>query len=214
MAQELSLGFDFRTRRFKDARRGLEAFAKDIGERFDGVPEVVSRELRLHLEDLMQALELRHSNPWPQGTGTKTLSKRSGFMLEAMRESLKVEGGTIPTIAGYMSVPGTRKIHEHGGVLKPKKAKYLTIPLPAALNSNGTPKRPSASAWKDTFVIKSKAGNLLICQKQGARLVPLYVLKKSVTIPPRLGMRETAEAGQTILSDRMATAILDKLRGK
>lgn len=211
MSSELRLDFDWRSRRFYDAAQGLNVVAQHFGRKFDNVPQLVKGELREWLETVAEALTQRHSTPWPGGTGSKTLSKRSGFMIESIRDSVKVDGVTIPTIAGYISVPAKRKIHENGGVIRPKKAKYLTIPLPAALNSNGTPKKPSARDWKNTFVIKSKAGNLLIVQRQGARIIPLYVLKTQVYIPPRLGMMDTAKAGQTMLADRMADAILKEL---
>jgi hypothetical protein len=97
-------------------------------------------------------------------------------------------------------------------VIRPKRAKYLTIPLPAALNANGTPKKSSARAWENTFVIRSKAGNLLIVQKNGTQITPLYVLKPEVYIPPRLGLGATARAGATLLADKLTDAILKELR--
>lgn len=211
MSEALSLSFDWRSRRFNDAAQGLAAVSQHLGIAFRDAPQIVSRELREYLETVVEALSTRHGRAYPGGTGAKTLSKRSGFMLESIKESLSVTGSTIGTIEGRLSVPNNRKIHENGGVLRPKTAKYLTIPLPAALNANGTPKKPSARAWKNTFVIKSKAGNLLIVQRQGARIVPLYVLKTSVYIPPRLGLMETARAGTTMLADRLSNALLKDL---
>jgi hypothetical protein len=212
MASELNVSFEWRSQRFYDASLGLKAFAEHQEKAFKDVPQIISRELRSYLELVMEALEQRHGKPYPGGTGPKSLSRRSGHMLEYMKESIRVEGNSIATITGYLSVPGDRKIHENGGVLKPKKAKYLTIPLPAALNSNGTPKKPSARSWENTFVIRSKAGNLLIVQKRGAQIIPLYVLKTEVYIPPRLGLLETARVSKTILADKLTNAILGELR--
>jgi hypothetical protein len=208
----MELAFDWRSKRFLDASAGLAAFAQHLGKKFDDVPQIISRELRLYLEGVVEALEQRHGQSYPGGTGAKSLSRRSGFMLESIRKSVKVDGSKLSTIVGTITVPGTRKIHEHGGVLRAKKAKYLTIPLPAALNANGTPKKPSARAWSNTFVLRSKAGNLLIVQKQGTQIIPLYVLKPEVYIPPRLGLLETARAGTTLLADRLTDAILKELQ--
>lgn len=204
---------EWRNRRFRDAYKGLRVFGKHWSASFAGVPEALSRELRGHLEDIMEAMRKRHGNPWPMGTTSKTLATRSGHLLEYMADSIKVEGETIASLRGEISVPHDRKIHEHGGVLRPKRAKYLTVPLPAALDSRGVPLKKSARDWKDTFVLRSKAGNLLIVQKKGASIVPLYVLKKEVSIPPRLGMLDTARAGHGMLVDRMAAAALKTVRG-
>lgn len=92
-------------------------------------------------------------------------------------------------------------IHETGGVIKPVNAKYLTIPLKGAMVSKmidvggygrvrvyGSRLRGGATGargFNNTFVRKSKAGNLLIFQKKGKTAVPIFVLKKSVTIPAR-----------------------------
>lgn len=209
----LTLEFEWRGRRFYDASQGLNALAQHLGRKFDQVPQIISKELRGWLEDVSEALEKRHSGAWPGGTGQKTLSRRSGWMIDEIKDSVTVKGHTIPTIEGRISVPYERKIHEHGGVIRAKRAKYLTIPLPAALDSRGIPLKKSARDWENTFVLRSKAGNLLIVQRRGTQIVPLYVLKSEVYIPPRLGMGDTLRAGGTMLADRITDAILKQLLG-
>jgi hypothetical protein len=66
----------------------------------------------------------------------------------------------------------------------------------------------SARDWPNTFVAKTKAGNLVIFQKRGATIVPLYVLKTQVTIPPRLNMRTSLDAGLPYFVDRAMDAIV------
>lgn len=214
MAQEaLALDFEWRSRRFYDASKGLAALSAHLDRKFTDIGPLINAQLRGWLEDVAEALEKRHSSPWPDGTGEKTLSKRSGWMIEQITNSITVTGKTIPTIRGTIAVPYERKIHERGGVIRAKKAQYLTIPLPAALDSKGIPLRKKARDWDNTFVLKSKKGNLLIVQRQGTQIVPLYVLKKEVYIPPRLGMEETLRAGSTLLADRLTDAILKSLVG-
>lgn len=214
MATSLELTFDWRNQRFSDAARGLNAFAAHVGRGLERAPELISAELKEYLEGVAEALSNRHSGAYPGGTSANTMSRRSGFMIDSITDSVTVTGQTIATITGSISIPAERAIHENGGVIRPKNSKYLTIPLPAALDSNGIPKKKSARDWENTFVIKSKKGNLLIVQRDGLELVYLYVLKTEVTIPARLGMRTTLDAGQDYLVDRMATAVLDSLRGK
>ena len=80
--------------------------------------------------------------------------------------------------------------------------------LPAALNSHGTPRTKGPRDWQNTFVAKSKAGNLIIFQKRGSQIMPLYVLKTSVTIKPRLGMKKTLDAGLPYFVDRAMDAMV------
>lgn len=209
----LTLDFEWKSRRFYDAAKGLGYLANDLEKKFDGAAEIISKELRGWLEDVAEALELRHSGAWPGGTGEKTMSKRSGWMLEQIKDSITVTGNTIPTIEGTISVPYERRIHENGGVIKAKNVKYLTVPLPAALDSKGIPLKKKAKDWQNTFVIKTKAGKLIIVQKDGIQLKYLYVLKPDVYIPPRLGLWDTMWAGRTLLTDRLADALLKNLLG-
>jgi len=69
------------------------------------------------------------------------------------------------------------RIHEKGGKIKAKK-KFLTIPFPGV--------KGRAANFPDSFIIKSKKGNLLIVEKRGkSGFKPLFSLKKEVTIPAR-----------------------------
>lgn len=78
-------------------------------------------------------------------------------------------------VAGRKAPPYAR-IQEKGGKITPKKAKMLTIPLPGI--------KGVAANFPDAFIIKSKKGNVLLVEKKGKKgLRPLFVLKKSVTIP-------------------------------
>ena len=76
------------------------------------------------------------------------------------------------------------RIHEYGsaelpgGVVRPTKSKYLTIPFP-----NVKPGR-KASDFQDAFVIKVR-GNLYIVRTAGNELEFLFSLRKSVKIPAR-----------------------------
>ena len=87
-------------------------------------------------------------------------------------------------------------------MIRAKNGKYLAIPLPAAMTSDGVPILPGPRSWPNTFVAKSRAGNLIIFMKLGTTIRPLYVLKPEVTIRPRLGMSKTLEAGLPYFVDR------------
>lgn len=208
MAKHLTLEFEFRNKRFQDADKGLRAFATALKKDWDGSAKVLSLELRGFLDEVAAALADRHKQAWPGGTTPNTLSKRSGALLNSIIESVNVAGETFDTIKGEIGGSRIARVHEFGAVIKPKKAKYLTIPLPAALNSNGTPIKQSARMWDKTFVARTKAGNLVIFRKVNTKVVPLYVLKTSVKIPPRLGMQRTLEAGLPYFIDSAMDAMV------
>lgn len=89
------------------------------------------------------------------------------------------------------------KIHEHGGQIRPRSAKYLAVPLPAARTKGGDT-RGGPRSFANTFFAKSKAGNLILFQNQGKgkKPLPLFVMKKQVTLKPRLGFFEEWTAHQ------------------
>lgn len=78
------------------------------------------------------------------------------------------------------------RILEEGGKITPKAKKFLTIPLPGV--------KGLARNYPGAFIIKSKAGNLLIVQKDArGRLKPLFLLRKEVTIPAFHWLSESVE---------------------
>lgn len=170
----------------------LERAASRFDKRhWDDVVEAGSRRLLAYADEVRGTLRDKHSGAWPGGTSEGSLSVRSGGFQRALSQRANLYH--IP--GGYearFSIPGYMGIHERGGVIRPRRARYLTIPLPAALDTRGVALRARARDWPNTFVAKSRAGNLIIFQKRGRRdVVPLYVLKKSVRIPPRLGLTRT-----------------------
>ncbi len=124
-----------------------------------------------------------------------------------MDSNIRVQDTADGPVVSF-TLSGIAAVHERGATIRAKNAQYLTIPLPAALNKNGTPKRPTARSWPNTFVQRSKKGNLLIFQKKGKDIIPLYVLKKSVVIPKRLAFKEGFEAGRDFLADTLAAEFL------
>lgn len=208
MATTIEFGFNFRNRRFQDAAKGLRYLAKELQHDWDGMPAVLSAELKDFLTTMAMAISERHSRPYNGRKRIRTLARRSGALTQSILDSVRVEGSSFENLTGYIGAafPGT--VHEYGATIRPKKAKYLTVPLPAALDKRGIPKKRSAREWENTFVAKSKAGNLIIFQRRRSRIVPLYVLRTEVTIPPRLGMRTTIEKGLPYFVDKAADAMV------
>lgn len=210
---DIEFSFNFRNKRFDDAGAGLKAFAEAIGKDFDGSAQVLSQELRKFLDTVALALANRHGTAWPGGTTPQTMSVRSGNSIQSIIDSVRVEGSTFADIVGYIGGAFPLSVQEYGATIV-SKGKLLTIPLPAALDSHGIPLKKSAREWNNTFVARSKKGNLLIFQRVGTQIIPLYVLKTSVVIPPRLGMRDTIETGIPYFVDKAVDAIVKSFVGK
>ena len=138
------------------------------------------------------------------------LQNRSGQLRRSFGS--EVVGGigqsTPLTLAVFSQGSIYSRLQEYGGVIKPKKAKYLTVPLDDALTPSGVQRYPSARDLFNRYpdqvrVIKVKSGRLFIVsdgkpgskppkrKKRQSDLVWLYQLKKSVKVPARLGFRAT-----------------------
>lgn len=212
MLPEVVVELDWRNKRYRDIERGLRAVGDDFERDLEALTPIVRKLLMQYMEGVVLSVAARTGTPWPQGTSPKgqfpgTLSRRSGDLRSKLNPAfIKVTGNETSDLAVSFTLTGIAAVHEQGAVIKPKKAKYLTIPLPPALDSRGVPKKPSARDWADTFILRSKKGNLLIVQKgEGkGKITPLYVLKKSVVIPKRLAFQEAFESGRDMLADKIA----------
>jgi hypothetical protein len=177
---------------FKDAVAAFNYVDEALIGMLNGASTELTQELKKALQLVANKMQQLHGNPWtPSGGSSATLHSRSGGGLRAIQRSIKVNGnGTLAGIAGRITT-GPMAIHETGGTIRAKSAGYLTIPLPSALDQRGVPLKKRAREWQNTFVARSKRGNLLIFQKRGRNnIVPLYILKPEVTIKPRLGMEK------------------------
>ena len=87
---------------------------------------------------------------------------------------------------GVIGIVGTNlkyaAIHEYGGTIRPKRAKWLAIPLKGALTARGVA-RGGPRDFKNTFFAMSKNGNLIMFSKSMGSIIPLFALKKEVKIP-------------------------------
>ena len=174
----------------------------------------LSTELQQFLTNLAVQLAAKHSGSWPSGTTASTLSRRSGALVAALVAGAKVSGSSLDSLQGSLSGPDYMMAQEFGATISVGGSRYLAIPLPAALTSNGLPLKQSPRDWSNTFVAMSRAGNLLIFQKQGADIVPLYILKNAVMIRPRLGARQALKDGLPYFTQRAVDAIAASIRGQ
>ena len=158
------------------------------------------------LKQTMRIIGLRVENRLKTNVSGPILRRRTGHFTNSMGSRVDSSMFNISVVVGSGVRSGRRKrqpqanILETGGTIKAKRGKYLAIPLPAALTKAGAPRKGKTSPrdWPNTFVNRSKKGNLIIFQKKGKRArdqrpTPLYVLKKQVKIPDFMYLTRTRQ---------------------
>ena len=216
---EINLELELRTgvqkKTFRDAAKGLTALSQGAIS-FDKLDPVIRKTMLVFLRAISDQMRSRHSGAWPGGTGAKSLSRRTGALLRTIEKSVKVTGKFTGTgeVRGQIGSPLIyASTQEFGATIRPKRAQYLTVPLPAALNANGMMKLPKARDYPRTFVARSRRGNLIIFQKKGrGKIIPLFVLKRQVRIPPRLNLGVAVEAGSRALGPRIVNEVVKEFR--
>jgi len=128
------------------------------------------------------------------------LKRRTGNLARSVRHTQEVSGPTVIGQVGILADGPVQKyaaIQLFGGTIRPKNAKFLAIPIGQALTASGVPRYGSPLRQSlpgafpaGTFVAKGilfgKLGNTpggTLTTKGGRNIVPLFVLKSSVTIP-------------------------------
>ena len=202
---EFRLNLDVGGKRFESAAVGLRFLAARSHEAVLSLTPIARREMVDILDTVVDAMRQRHSTRWswgrrmPEGDRGGKLQKRSGASLNALRP--KIKSGN-EEVTGTIMVPFPLSVHETGATIR-ARGKLLAIPLQAALDSRGVPRKRGPRAWKNTFVARSKKGNLLIFQKKAGKIIPLYVLKDRVKIPRRLGLGLTLEKAAPVYIERV-----------
>jgi len=142
---------------------------------------------------------------------TRKLNVRSGRLRSSIRAEVR-PGFVLALMAGSQKDVKYAALQEWGGTVKPKKSRHLAIPLPAARTAAGVSRYPSPRAVPGLFFLKSKAGNLLLVQRDGDKIRPMYVLKDRVTVPARPYLRPALETARKSLipelQDMMVQAVL------
>jgi len=112
---------------------------------------------------------IRSNQVTPPSKSRGTTLVKSGALINSIRHIIAGDKVTVGSNLVYA------RIHHEGGVIRPKRAKALAIPL----TSEAAKRNPRH--FSDTFIRK---GVILQKQEDGS-LVALYALKPSVTIPAR-----------------------------
>lgn len=134
------------------------------------------------------------------GTSSTRLRSRSGDLVRSLQPLLQKVGTTVTTgvrVGARGKARAYASVHmaKRGTVttISAKRTQYLAIPLGPVLDQRGVA-RGGPRDYTDTFVIRSRRGNLLIVQKSGDGITPLFLLRKSVRIKARVDPEVVAQA--------------------
>jgi len=101
---------------------------------------------------------------------------------------MKTQGGVT---ARLQSDAPHARIHETGGVIRPRRRKFLTIPLTSRA------RRTPAIRFPGLFKVRGKK---LLAIRSGRKLLPQFVLKSSVRIRPKRYLTKAIKRAVPMLS--------------
>ena len=160
----------------------------------DKVESTATQYMRQILRVAMRALQTHIRTKYLRGqTGPNSLRRRTGT-LAARTIPIPITTPEKDVLRTGISF-GTRYAASHIGPRGSQqvihaKDKLLTIPFPGSPVAKAkNPKSARSGAYKDVFVHKSKAGNLILMGRMAQhkkKIQPLFILKKRVVIKRRI----------------------------
>lgn len=129
-------------------------------------------------------------------TGDMGLNRRSGNLARDWVTTVEEKAvGPVLTVKTHGTADKYAGLQERGGTVRPVHAKNLWIPLPANQTPKGVARISPREAIAQGGFISWRRGGVFFARPlvKTARkntthgLVPLFVLKKSVTVLPRMG---------------------------
>jgi hypothetical protein len=176
------------------------------GDKLAGAMQKVNRQVisqvKLILATESRLMTTHIKNEHLKGGTTDTrLAVRSANLISSTHALPVTESpGLIESGVGF----GTQYARVHVGpfgqvtTIRAKSGKFLAIPLMAARTPGGDARgAPRSGMWGETFIARSKKGNLILFGKRIAQkgahagetrgdVVPLFVLKKEVKVKARV----------------------------
>jgi hypothetical protein len=199
-------------RTIKDINKGVDDAYKDIEKRLFDAVNVGSIALQRHIRQDVFVQGARGASAM-----RGYLASRSGELKKNINlKRAEVAGNNIRGGVGIGTVYGKMHFDGQTHTITPKGHPFLAIPLSAAQGNYGQAKGGplDESLWGETFIGKSKGGNLIIFGKmkyvKGAhagqtkgQIVPLFLLRRSVTVKAATSPKELFMFVKPIIDDKL-----------
>ena len=161
--------------------------------------------------------ERLNGNPLKRRTGNLANQWTTVNVATADRSSFSVKS----TAGLDQSGKGYSLLQEHGGEVRPKNGKYLWIPIGDNLTAAGVPRMTPTQAIQAGGFISWKRGPIFFGVDQKGRsrksgglgIHPLFVLKRSVNVPARMGATAMWNEEAQSLKSKLSTAIKGAILG-
>jgi phage gpG-like protein len=140
-----------------------------------------------------------------QGGATARPLRQSGALMASINYRVNAQEVTWGSSLLYAS------LHQEGGTIRPRVAKWLAIPLTAQASRAGSPRRFSGPLAP--IIGKSKRSGVMVDQRGHAQ----YALVKEVRIPARrfIGISEDLlDQVDDLLSEALAAKLIAAIEGK
>jgi len=148
----------------------------------------------------------------------ETLFVRTGRLRNSIGSQVIEEKGELVGLVGSGVRTGKRVayagIHETGGTITPKRAKWLTIPTESARTKGGDTKGISARDFTNTFVRIFDNAHGAIYQRRGGTVTKLFSLVRRVDIPARQYLSRTVRECSVGVGQIMSDVISRELEKK
>jgi hypothetical protein len=163
--------------------KGQQEIERKIREVPGVLFQVANKAMKKTIGGLQQTMVRR------SGGGEGQLKGRTGELKRSWR--FNTTGNTIKTLAGMVESVGVKyaRLHEYGGTITPKNAKWLTIPTDANKTKAGVTRMTARMVIQQGGFF---AKNIIFLKQGNGKPVPMFILVKRVTIPARLGFRDQA----------------------
>ncbi len=150
----------------------------------------------------------------------KMLKVQTGRLRNSIESRTEGIGEGIQSIIGSGARTGKRlpyaNIHEDGGIIKPKKGKYLTIPIETNRRQDGLAKNSAREIIDrfDTFLIPSRKGKVLMAKEKGSqeRPKPMFAFVDEVTIKRTNYLSKTLKQNTREVIDIILRGVEEGLR--
>lgn len=151
----------------------------------DRLRSVLDRRLPVAVGDALHAYvaSLQTERLTGQALKVRTGALRRSFSVIVRGDAKNGVVGVVTTTSKYFGV------HERGATIRPVRAKFLAVPLQAAMTPAGVSRYPSPlrtslpAAFPEGVFVHN---NVLFGKKDG-KAIALFALRKQIVIPPRIG---------------------------